>query len=605
MAAAETGELDRSAAGPQGRVERALEIVVLAVVVGLLTGLVEALVLWVGHAFFDRVVFVSEQVLFMAPLAYALVFAVLGVAMAVAALVAPKLMTLRVAAFGSVAFGFGCLLLPYSQIHKYAQVLLAAGVGAQAYHLAGAGRDRFWRVLRSSVAGLSLAALFAGAVTWAAGRDAPSAEARAEGPNVLLIVWDVVRAQSLSVYGYERPTTPGLEALAETGVVFDRAFATSPWTLPSHATMFTGLEPGALSTSWFRALDGLPPTVAEAFAGAGYRTAGFVANHHYTSYDSGLDRGFQTYRDYPVSFDQLLRSSAFTQTMSISRFLRAASWGERWRALRELNFYVAEKRSSHRKHAADVNGELLEWLDGGDQRPFFAFLNYFDAHLPYWSPAGTRERFRHEDMAVEGYDAAIAYLDAQVTELMAALSERGLLENTVVVVTSDHGELFGENNLYGHAHNLYRPVLHVPLIVRGPGVPGGRRVPDEVSLVDLGATFLDLAGVDAGAIPGKSLRGYWEDGGTTQAALPGFQWAEVEQGRNTDPNQPISRGPMKALIRGGFHYILNGDGREELYRYDTDPTEGTNLVDRPEHAELLAAFRREIGRRAPGAAPGA
>ncbi len=589
--------------GSPGRVETARHILGVALGVGLLTGLLEALILWSSHAFFDRVVFVSEQVLFMAPLAYALVLLVVGGALAALSLIVPRLMSLEVAAFGLVAFGFGCLLLPYSQIHKYAQVLLAAGVGAQAFHLARASRPRLFRLLSSSVLILGIAAGFAGVVTWASGRAlGPSGgQARAEGPNVLLIVWDVVRAQNLSVYGYGRATTPGLQALAEEAVVFERAFSTSPWTLPSHATMFTGREPGALSTSWFRALDGRHSTVAELLGAAGYRTGGFVANHHYTSYDSGLNRGFETYRDYPVSLDQLLRSSAFTQTVSVSRLLRARSWSERWRALRALNFYVAEKRSSHRKHAEDVNRELLDWVDRGGDRPFFAFLNYFDAHLPYWSPEGTRERFAHEDQAVEGYDAAISYLDAQVTALLSELSDRGLLENTVVVVTSDHGELFGENNLYGHAHNLYRPVLHVPLIVRVPGGPA-LRVEDEVSLADLAGTLLDLGGAPEGGVPGESLKRYWEpvdrDGENRLGST--YAWAEVEEGRNTDPNQPISRGPMASLLSGGLHFIVNGDGREELYRYEADAAEESNLVEHPELAAALADFRREMERRRGG-----
>jgi arylsulfatase A-like enzyme len=585
------------------RTRDAFGLLALAVLLGIATGLVEGLVLWTKHWAFGQVIFVSRHVLWMTPVVYAVIFGILGVAFGVAALVVPRLATKPVIVFALVSFGIGCLLLPVGQLNRIAAALLAAGVGFQAAQLSRRDPARARRLLARASLGLTGVVCAAGLTgevllrTDSSGYRGPVTAEGAGVVNVLVIVWDTVRAESLSLYGHERATTPRLDRLAAESVVFDRAFSASPWTLPGHATLFTGRLPHELSASWFQRLDDAQPTLAEVFRLAGHATGGFVANHNYTAYDSGLARGFDVYRDYRLSLGQLIRSSAFTQTSSGARMIRARSLEELWGGLREANWSPPQKRDSDRKHSDELNQQFLAWVEGLGGRPFFGFINYFDAHEGYWSPPEFRERFPR---GLEGgYESAIAYQDDRVGLLLDELQRRGILDNTIVVITSDHGELLGEHGLFGHAKALYVPLLHVPLMVRYPAeAPQGRRVSTAVSLRDVGATILDLAGLRLSSpIGGASLRHTWGGESTVE---PQPLLAEVEEGRNNPPEDPISRGDMQTVLSQGWQLILNGDGVEELYAYEGRPGDETNLIDDPEARPQRDALRAQFDDAFPG-----
>src|SRR5688572_10229226 len=303
-------------------------------------------------------------------------------------------------------------------------------------------------------------------------------------PNVLLVVWDAVRRPSLSLYGYDRQTTPALAARATGGVVFDRAYSTAPWTLPSHASMFTGFEMHELSTTWTRPLDLRRVVVSEVFSRAGYRTAGFTANLMATHQPTGLARGFQHYEAFGFG----RQPSEYVGRLSLSQRLRKHQPFRTWPLIQGFA-----------KHVEDVNRSFLRWLDHspGD-RPFFAFLNYFDAHQPYRSPRELQGRFQGRGV-LDRYDASIAYLDTGLERLLTDLERRGLLAGTIVVVTSGHGEEFGEHGFMGHGESLYAQVLSVPLVIIAPGrAPAGARVSRVVSTRRIGPTLVELAGLDAG-----------------------------------------------------------------------------------------------------------
>ncbi len=209
-----------------------------------------------------------------------------------------------------------------------------------------------------------------------------------ESPNVLLVVLDTVRADHLSLHGYNRPTSPNLEQLAAHGIRFDQARAAAPWTLASHANMFTGLWSRELAIGWMHPLRGDVPILAEFLGSLGYATAGCVGNTFYCSYDSGLNRGFTYYQDYVLDALSAIRTvRLINQTV---KTIAPLSWllpmGEVQRLL-----YV----HGDRKSAGDVNREFLDWLSrrGDRRRPFFAFLNYADAHAPYVLPRGAEYRF--------------------------------------------------------------------------------------------------------------------------------------------------------------------------------------------------------------------
>ena len=336
-----------------------------------------------------------------------------------------------------------------------------------------------------------------------------------DAPNVLLLVLDTVRAQSLSLYGYVRGTTPRLEQWAKTGVVFDRAVSTAPWTLPSHASLFTGQFPHELSADWFIPLDATFPTLAEGFRAYAYVTAGFVANiYPWCTYEYGLNRGFIHYEDYPISLGQVIANSSLFRTItSNSQFRRIFGYHQ----------------LIPRKSAADINKDFLRWLSTIKSRPFFAFLNYFDAHDPYLPPTPFDTKFgpnrswtypqvffrkispQETQAWVDAYDGSIAYLDYQVDLLLHELQRRGVLENTLVIITSDHGEEFNEHGVFGHANSVYWQGLHVPLLVLYPGhVPADKRIHEPISLRDIPATVVDLVKLKGTTrFPGTSLARFW------------------------------------------------------------------------------------------------
>jgi len=501
------------------------------------------------------------------------------------------------------------LLVLKGRLHIAAMLILAAGVGVQAAVLMRRHpvRTRRW------VAAIAIV-LAAVSVTGALGfnlargarerRLADGLPAAADGaPNVLLLVLDTVRALSLSAYGYGRPTSPTLAALAAKGVRFNLAVAPAPWTLPSHASIFTGRYPHELSAGWSTPLDGTFPTLAERLTSVGYSTGGFAANLHYCSYEFGVTRGFGYYRDYDVSMNEVWRTSALSSAFGL------------W-LVQRLGGYSAPGRL----FANRMNERLLAWFDNDrlrdPKRPFFAFVNYYDAHGPYDPPApfdtiftgrepptrdsGSRDFTKAEvDGLLDAYDGSIAYLDRQIGDLLAALERRGLLRNTIVIVTSDHGEEFNEHGQMNHGNTLYFPSLHVPLIVSGGGIPEGVSVPQPVTLRDLPATVLDLIAAPASAaLPGRSLARHWRSGGDSLGALSRDSaspiFGEVDYARNLPSSTPVSQGSMKSVVVDGHHFIRGGDGSEDLFDVRSDPWERKNVLSDSSRGDVVRRARALI-----------
>jgi arylsulfatase A-like enzyme len=449
---------------------------------------------------------------------------------------------------------------------------------------------------------------------------------------VLLLVLDTVRAQNLSAYGYARPTSPRIAALAEKGVRFEHAISTASWTTPSHFSMVTGRFPHELIGSRRNVMDATHPTLAEVLGARGYVSGGFVANVEYAGYETGFDRGFLHFEDYPASLAELALSSSVAEALVNDATLRNLT---------------GEHQILGRKPADDVNRHFLDWLSKQDRgRPFFAFLNYFDAHEIYLPPHPWDDEFRsaagrdvsgtqHFKRRVEiphkkpvtpariqsmldAYDGSIAYLDHELGRLFDELELRGILDDTIVIVTSDHGEQFGEHGKFEHGNSLYRQLVEVPLVIRfPPRIPAGATVAEPVSLRDLAATALDLAGADRGGIGGRSLASLWSETSPRQAHQPLLsEWA----GRSLTPPLPEThrsalwratafvrrklgiqdsqrqglRIRMKSLVADGYHYIRLGDGTEELYDFHSDPPEERDLARSGEASEQLARFRTSL-----------
>ena len=559
-----------------------------------ITGFLHGIELLVARYGFGRLVWFSREFAWMSPIAYALVMAPGAVVLAALSVAIRRTWVLSFSAAAFVAVGVFGLLLPYSQIARLSSLILALGVAIVMARAVDA-RPAVW-IRRSRIAAFAGAAavvvIAPGQRVLTAVRESRAMSrlpaAPASATNVLVIILDTVRAASMGLYSPAESTTPRLKEWSRSGIVFDWAFSPAPWTLPSHGSIFTGVRAGDQSGDWERPLDRTLPTLAERFRDRGYLTVGFVGNMHYTAWDSGLPRGFAHYEDYVVNRGQLLRSSSYTQTSLFEQLRDAKNLGAITRTLVNPDLSIDLKHRFEPKHGDAVTDAFLEWQAANRNRPFFAFLNYFDAHQPYYAPAA----FRHfpGPRGLSSYRAAIAFLDAEIDRMLVALRERGVLDQTLVIVTSDHGELFAFKGMNGHAHNLYLNTIHVPLLIRLPGrVPGDVRVAQPVSLRDLAATIMDLVASDAPPLPGTSLATTW-----TGSGFPGPVLAEVTRAKNIESRYPTSRGDMVTLLDDRWQLIRNGDGRFELYDYHADTLQEHDLAAGDSAGALLAAMRQRL-----------
>lgn len=542
---------------------------------------------------------VNANILWIAPAFDVPLFLLLALALIAVGVLAPRLPADRVAlACCTLLAAYGLAIAPMRLLPWAAQIL-ALGATVTIVRWAAPHIEaltRFFRRSLPAVVGLWLLAaiLAAGGERFREWRTVRSLPAPGAGqPNVLLIVLDTVRADRLSLYGYARGTTPFLARLGEQSTVFTQAISTSSWTLPSHASLFTGLSPHQHGAHGDR-LRTQDATIAEVFAAHGYRTAGFTANTIMTQRRTGLDRGFQHYDDL---FSSLIdAASRTTFGRRLARFAPRFGYHD-WPG---------------RKNAAAINRSFLAWLDSrGTDRPFFAFLNYFDAHGPYLPPREFAARFSsHPDALVtrrpfdgwaytgepvdpalsemesDAYDASLAYLDAQLQLLFEQLQARGLADNTLLVITSDHGESIFEHGALGHSINLYREALHIPLLLRLPGkVPAGLRDSRPVDLTAVPATLLDIAGVSA-PWPSASLAPFQPQlSGTAARPL-----AELAHNPDAPKHWPNQNGWLKSLVTDRWHLILHQSGRAELFDWQADPKELHDLArDRHLVVEELTA----------------
>lgn len=590
---------------PIQRTHRVRDVLVVAVWFGLATGVLHLLLAFVNRFGRDHFLMVGPQMLWMAPLSYVLIFAGLGGVLAVVAVISPRLVPLRFFVAGFAWVGLFALLLPFSQLHGLAAAALAAGVASQVARIMTRRAAHWLAIVGKSVLPVAgvIVLLALGLSGWRAAAEPLALRrlpvATAGSPNVLLLVLDTVRAANLSLYGYGRPTTPELARWAEEGTTFDLAFSTAPWTLKSHATMFTGLYPSQIGGDFEQPVRTDAPMLAEIFRDRGYVTGGFVANLLYASRESGLSRGFIRYDDYHASVRQVLLHSWIAHTPLFRGLIHSRSPADVIETLRHPGLRFESNgfnnRTYERRSAQEINAAFLDWQAAAGGRSFFAFLNYFDAHEPYRAPALIAARFALAEQSWMGtYDGAIAGIDQEIGRLLDELRRRGVLDNTIIIITSDHGEQFGEHGLTGHANSLYLSLLHVPLLIRYPArVAGHTRVAAPVTLRDLAATVIDLAGLSRQVrLPGTSFAATTGDAGSARDGSA--MVAEVERAIRPEPNTPVRFGPMRSLLDERFHYIRRGDGFEELFDYRADPSELRNLGATAEGQREIVRLRARL-----------
>jgi arylsulfatase A-like enzyme len=419
--------------------------------------------------------------------------------------------------------------------------------------------------------------------------------------NVLLVVLGGVRADRLSCYGYDLATTPCLDAIAHDGIRFPNMISTAPWTLSAHASLFTGqfcATHGATHEHHF--LSPTAPLLPEYLRNRGYRTAAFSASD-WISPETGFGRGFDAF---------------FTQKYNNRLASRAVTYG------RSAGDRILRRKDSG---ARRTNQALLEWLDGGDA-PFFAYVHYQEARLPVDPPSPFDDMFqrtpaptgrvsaisqdgdRHfagqprlDDAALEQlkvlYDGAVRYVDSRLEEVATFLQQKGRWDDTLVVITGDHGESLGEHGVLGHRFTLSDSLLRIPLVMRCPRiVPQGFVLEEVAQSTDVLPTILDLLEMEPepGAVQGRALV---REGRATPG--PGYAIAErfrtnLDGFRKRFPEVDC-RGldvRQKTIRTVREKFVWHSDEANELYDLAGDPGERRNLVDSETHR--ADALRRKL-----------
>jgi len=396
-------------------------------------------------------------------------------------------------------------------------------------------------------------------------------------PNVLLVVVDTLRADSLGCYGRSRPTSPAIDALAADAVRFENAYATAPWTMPSVASILTGQYPSKHGVrKAFRPMSKQAVTLAEILSEQGYRTAA-VISHAAIGRLFGFDQGFQSFSSKHA------RGHAYVSTQGVT----------------------------------DEAVALLEQFATASQgAPFFLFVHYFDPHFGYqqhpeygfarksvgrlrggerivWLMK-LRDQMTEAEIAFlrDLYDGEVRYTDEGIGRLLETLSRLGLRDETLVVVTGDHGEEFMEHGWLGHTVFLYDTLLHVPLIIRPPRFDGNSRVVGSaVSLVSLAPTMLDLVGLDPAAydFQGRSFAAQLAAGAAPDERII---FAEVDYRAHQ-----VMRSRKRAVIAYPFKLIEDGlSGEVELFDVASDRGERHDLAaERTEVAQQLREMLPALG----------
>jgi hypothetical protein len=473
-----------------------LDMLYFAIWFGVLSGLAEVALPQMNQLIGGRIVFLRSHTIWMSPLVNVAVLGIVGLIALPLLLRLSRPMAVRIAfiVLASVVF-LNVLVLEFarfSRIHFAAKVILAIGLASVLQRFIAWLTSDFERFVRRTTIGLVLLVLVLtvaiSGYRYIQERGVVSAlpDSPTSAPNVLLIVLDTVRSESMSLYGYERSTTPYLKDMAREGAVFQNAIATSSWTMPTHASLFTGRYHYENHTGFYTPLDTTYPTLAEVLSKHGYVTGGFSANNVVCCIEKGISRGFSHYEDFVASFGELARSSALIRIA-----FKEASWIRRLLRYHEM---------LERLPAPRITNDFLRWVDRiPSSKPFFAFLNYFDAHQPYLPPAKFARRFgptnqintylarlgrepclpsntttEEIESIRNAYDGAIAYVDEDLNRLFGELRQRGILDRTLLIIVSDHGEEFAEHTTLGHAKDLHIQSIRVPLVLRLPDIVSSR-----------------------------------------------------------------------------------------------------------------------------------
>jgi arylsulfatase A-like enzyme len=421
-------------------------------------------------------------------------------------------------------------------------------------------------------------------------------------PNIMLILIDAARFDRFGFNGYHLPTTPNLDRLAKESVVFTQAYSAAPWTLPAVASIFTGLYPSEHGVHFGnRSLCTQFQTLAELMSKNGYQTLGTSSNP-WVGPGSDISRGFQQFILVDRLFDEMPP--------------------KRWQAYMERAYRLIRRPQD--SGGQRTTRTAIKWLKRMPRsQPFFLFLHYMEPHAPYrptwlWAKEFFADRSSHRsalklanvelaylarkrglgkselDQISRLYEALLRYVDDQIGALVAILTEMDLLEETMIIVTSDHGENLGDHNLLGHQYCLYDSLLHVPLMIRYPGWQKSLQRQELVLNMDLFATILSYLNYDQHQFPYLSR---WVDLNptgkieTTQYIFAQYLRPMIERFQRYYPGVDYRSFEHELWSARSKQYKLIGrdDGQTELYNIENDPGETVDLSK--SHPEVVAKMR--------------
>jgi arylsulfatase A-like enzyme len=607
----------------------ATSIFAIAVWFGIIAGFVEGLGLLlfqrINWAQWGRVMHVSMEIVWISPLVDLCFFLLIAALVALLSRLFRQIRAVRVLAFIFVFLIAYDWLMLTGHFYRRAALIFALGLAValvrwfRRHELASV---RMWR--RSALwLMFSLATVI---VAIEGGKWIADKRAVAElpipaagSPNVLVIVVDTLRADHLSCYRYSRQTSPNIDRLARQGVLFENAIAPSSWSLPSHASLVTGQpvhEHGFGNVKpmpWFEwgksALNGLP-TLGEELQKHGYRTGAFSANRIYFTSNVGLGRGFMHFEDYFAGIGDSFVRTEFGREFA-RLYMNRSGKSKFTRAFRYLGLGSWLDKDSEgsgdyggvsgiRKRADQVNRETLRWVARDRQHPFFAFLNYLDVHFGYGGPAGYPKPDWDRGSTIDEYDAGVKYTDDFIGRLFLGLDRLGILQNTVVIVTSDHGESLGDHGLSFHGAALYWELVHVPLIVSWPGhVPSGDRIESPVTNAAIPNTVMELLEVKKNPFPGPDLGELWKQ--PPASNLP-YVFSELPQtntivaaDRAMQGKIPIATdGWMESVISPRWQLIAHEKYGFQIYDWKADRAETRDLAKTPEGRAAIAVLSRDM-----------
>lgn len=466
-------------------------------------------------------------------------------------------------------------------------------------------------------------------------------------PNVILLVLDTHRLERMSLYGYGKETTPVLGEFAEGATVFDWGIATAPWTVPSHASMFTGLYPTVHQTTQsYTAIPSNIPTLPEMLSQNGYHTVGFCNNPLVGVLDNGLKRGFDEFYNYSgtipdvPSFGDENRIKRLQQTAA-TLLQKATTPIERKFGQSPLLLKLATMpifvpiwsrsfnfKGNTQRSLGDVAQYLRYHTSTHDDKPLFMFVNMMETHLPYFPPKNVMDRWvpylnkdrearsflqkfntesyrwmapmlepfteMQERVLSDVYDAEVAYQDRQLRRVFRALKRSGELENTMVIIVSDHGESIGEHEFMGHAFVVYNELVRVPLFIHYPAMfEPGKRVQHDVSARRIFHTVLEGAGIpyegyghtaDSLSLT-RSAEGADrepEDEVVVSEGFPPRNFINVMEMTNPEAIETYRLRKMRrAIYNDGRKLMTVGGQPDEFFSVYNDPLEKQNVLDNP------------------------